>query len=979
MSWKSHQYEVWRLEGGCRFQQGAFVTTADEAVIWILRSDGRGTSNDKVIAYFEGNVAARSADGGHDGRLLEDSRWIARFETRAGVELNMPLQGETLRSKPAIVSRAIQAGAPRTTGPWESEDESEEGWRSSDNVVHDKDVMKAQFAQDEPAQDATPFGDLVRAGVRRIQVFPRSNVRWQAKTIPSPDDPSEQVVLISSGVQILIEGPESIGTVSIETDRVVAWTSRFDLSDIATGGIPSNGPVELYLEGNIVFRQGDRIVYADRMYYNVNQEYGVVLGAELITPLKDYQGIARLKADVLQQVDRQNFQAYGAAITTSRLGVPRYWVQSERVSFQDNQRPATDAVTAEPRINPETGEPEVEHDLLATSRNNFVYVSEFPFLYWPFLATDLKRPSYYLNSATVKSDRVYGLQLLTEYDAYQLLGFQKPVGHDWTFSFDTLAKRGLGVGSTYKYRGDTILGIPGPYTGFLDGWGIQDRGLDNLGFGRRDVPLEEKFRGRLLGRHRQDLLNGFVFSGELGLISDRNFLEQYYEREYDTLKDQSTGIELKQYLNAGTWSVNADVRLNDFFTQTEWLPKLDHFVLGQDLLGERLTWTAHSQAGYGKFKTAKAPTNPVDLPLFQPLAWESEQEGMRLATRHEVDLPLELGPVKIVPFVGGEAAYWGNDINGDSIGRLLGQAGLRTSLPMWRVDPTIRSDLFNLNGLAHKVTFEGDLLYADASQDLTRFPLYDAIDDDSTEQFRRRFQFLTFGAPPIPTRFDERFYAFRTGLQENVTSPSVEIADDLMVAKLGILQRWQTKRGAAGQERIVDWITLDAHASLFPRQSRDNFGEVAGLIDYDLRWHVGDRFSILSTGFADVFDQGLRQVTLGGLLNRPDMGSVYLGFRSTEGPITSQVLVASFNYRSSEKWIANAATTIDFSRTGNIGQTFSMTRVGEAFLIRLGAGYDASRNNFHLFFGVEPRFLPGGRLGIVGGAPIPPAGTLGLE
>ena len=44
---------------------------------------------------------------------------------------------------------------------------------------------------------------------------------------------------------------------------------------------------EVYLEGNIVFRQGDRVIYADRMYYNVRQEYGVVLNAEMLTPVPD--------------------------------------------------------------------------------------------------------------------------------------------------------------------------------------------------------------------------------------------------------------------------------------------------------------------------------------------------------------------------------------------------------------------------------------------------------------------------------------------------------------------------------------------------------------------------------------------------------------------------------------------------------------------------------------------------------------------
>jgi hypothetical protein len=81
----------------------------------------------------------------------------------------------------------------------------------------------------------------------------------------------------------------------------------------------------------------------------------------------------------------------------------------------------------------------------------------------------------------------------------------------------------------------------------------------------------------------------------------------------------------------------------------------------------------------------------------------------------------------------------------------------------------------------------------------------------------------------------------------------------------------------------------------------------------------------------------------------------------------------------SEKWIATAGASWDFGATGNIGQNFALTRVGESFLIRVGFNFDASRDNIGASIGIEPRFLPTARLGRVGGVQIPPAGALGLE
>ena len=108
-------------------------------------------------------------------------------------------------------------------------------------------------------------------------------------------------------------------------------------------------------------------------------------------------------------------------------------------------------------------------------------------------------------------------------------------------------------------------------------------------------------------------------------------------------------------------------------------------------------------------------------------------------------------------------------------------------------------------------------------------------------------------------------------------------------------------------------------------------------------------------------------------------GSYYIGFRSTEGPITSEILTGSASYRMSEKWIATAGATYDFASAGVFGNNFNLTRVGESFLINVGFNYDASRNNFGATIGIEPRFLPSSRLGMVGGVAVPPAGALGLE
>jgi hypothetical protein len=258
-------------------------------------------------------------------------------------------------------------------------------------------------------------------------------------------------------------------------------------------------------------------------------------------------------------------------------------------------------------------------------------------------------------------------------------------------------------------------------------------------------------------------------------------------------------------------------------------------------------------------------------------------------------------------------------------------------------------------------------------------PLYDTIDDNNILAFRRQFGITTFGGM-TPVQLDPRFYAIRTGLAGDVTSPAAEVAQSLAEVQLTARQRWQTKRGPVANRKVVDWITLNTSATFYPDPDRDNFGQVVGLANYDFTWFVGDRVTILSDGFYDFFTNGAKYTTIGAFLNRPPRSAFYAGVRSLAGPLHSTVLISSYSYRMSPKWYSSFGTTYVLGGQGNIGENFNLTRIGESFLLSLGANVDASKGNVGLQFGVEPRFLGNkARFGATTGAVIPPAGAFGLE
>ena len=81
--------------------------------------------------------------------------------------------------------------------------------------------------------------------------------------------------------------------------------------------------------------RGSRTIYAERMYYDVRRQIGIVLEAELLTPLPNYQGLLRLRSRVLQQTGEGRFHAEESFLTSSRFGVPGYRIQLGDLDYED--------------------------------------------------------------------------------------------------------------------------------------------------------------------------------------------------------------------------------------------------------------------------------------------------------------------------------------------------------------------------------------------------------------------------------------------------------------------------------------------------------------------------------------------------------------------------------------------------------------------------------------------------------------------
>ena len=348
-------------------------------------------------------------------------------------------------------------------------------------------------------------------GMRRVSVFPRSNVPMQADCHEIDPTSNRWMAVISSGVNVIIDnlnvpGRGPIGKIDLVADRLVIWTSgptRLAGPYIGrrekTVGIVHGGEHRLPRGGADDLCRPDVLRRAEPRGHGVECRCAHAAAGRLGA----YQGKLRLHADVLQQTAADRYFAQNAFLTSSRMGTPGYRLQAGDIYFQDLSEPVIDPMTGQPMVDP-SGQPVVKSERLATASNDLVFIGPVPVFYWPVLATDLNDPSYYIRNAQLNQDNIYGTQVRTHWNGYELLGIRnKPIGTDFDIALDYLSQRGFGYGGTFSYDREGMFGIPGHVAGLADFYAIQDRGTDNLGQDRTAVPPEATYRYRLFGQHRE--------------------------------------------------------------------------------------------------------------------------------------------------------------------------------------------------------------------------------------------------------------------------------------------------------------------------------------------------------------------------------------------------------------------------------------------------------------------------------------------
>jgi len=866
-----------------------------------------------------------------------DRRPYRHFEVLLWREAEVHEIGSTVTSGPALFVTASSFGEVRT-----SVDEVTFQSSATSQVYQQGNTIRkavaagARLGADEGVSlrvyDAAGLSPAARRAQPRPVLYFRSEGDIEGP-IPHGD---HQAVTVIGGVYLSRGVPGAGDYLEIRADAVVVSLPASEQVRIrpgpaeGLGGIPAGpgdaerprprrpsmerqmlsagfGDVEVeavYLEGDVVMSQGPNMIRASRLFYDFVRERALILDAVVRTTLVERNIPLYMRAKEVRQLSATRFSASAAVLTTSEFFTPHYHMGASEVEL-------TDLTPAEPsgrQIGLRSG----SFDIHQATLN----VGGRPVAYWPRIRGNVDTSETAIRRLRTGYSDDFGVTLETDWHLFNVLGFETPDGFDGTLNLDYFSERGPGIGIDAVYERERYFGHSRSYL-------MTDDGEDNLGGNRDDLPTPD-VRGRYLLRHRQYLEDDWQVSLELSYISDENFLEEYFEREFDTAKDQETLLYLKKQRDNWAFTALLQTRILDWYTQTERYPDLAFFLSGQPL-GDRAAWYSENRAGIVRYR-------PGDQTL-RELLLEGREDGsggvLRADSRQEVTLPVDAGAVRVVPFASARGTTWDDSPEDGGLSRGFATAGVRGSMYLSRVFPEVRSTLLDVDGVRHLV-----------KPDFVAWT--SATNVDSHELFP----------------FDE----------------TVEEIDEIDGVSVGVRQRWQTKRGIGDDRRMVDFLVWDVEAGVFndadgedvtngfTSSTRPENSISRNFVNSAQIWRVNDRTALLSELNYDINDGELDVFNVSLAVERSPRFSYLVGYRFIEES-NSNLVGVDMNYRLNEKHTLAVRESYDLARGQTLDFTVALIRKFPRWFGALAFELDEAEDDIGVSFSIWPEGLPQAALG----------------
>lgn len=296
------------------------------------------------------------------------------------------------------------------------------------------------------------------------------------------------------------------------------------------------------LEGNVVVERDGQITRGEMITYDFNKRSSDISALTFVSEPFYLSGSSAHK------VGQEKYELNDACFTTcGPIDGPRhfmdYTLRARRIEFYPHRK--------------------------IVARNVILKIGVVPVLYIPVYAQPTK-------------DRLPRVTIVPGYDSqkgfFMLSAWRYYMDYDFKgrIHLDYYANRGFASGLTHKYRMDELG------EGVLKLYHIADK--DRASFDDPPVYVgQDRYKVQL--RHQYNGENGLNATVQINKFSDKYFMKDYFEREYESDTSPLSYAVFSRTFSHSSMSLLAQKRMNEFYSQLEYNPRLDYEIF-KTRLGE---------------------------------------------------------------------------------------------------------------------------------------------------------------------------------------------------------------------------------------------------------------------------------------------------------------------------------------------------------------------------------------------------------
>ncbi len=359
-------------------------------------------------------------------------------------------------------------------------------------------------------------------------------------------------------------------------------------------------------EGNVRLYSPKGNLVGERMEYNFEKNFGTIINADVaIAPYY-------VHGDRIERVSENEMVIKNGYMTTSDLDNPHYRFTVDEISIVPDEK--------------------------ISAKDAKFLIGKVPVLWLPKYThrLDENRPKIRVIPG---KDKDWGIFFLTSWRFYLADNVEAKLHVDYR------ERKDVGSGLDLKYEtgffGEGIL-----RTYYMNERAIEAKRLYKKIMDEEGGPTSERERFRIQLRHYKEINDTTDITMELNKMSDIDFLEDYYYKEYEKDIAPKSYFLLKHYNQNYTLSLLSQKRLNRFYAEVEKLPELKLETVSRKIGNSPVYFKSTTSAAY----LTDRQISPTDM----------EDSSTRIDTFNKFSIPKKIGFIETNPYVGYRATYYGD-------------------------------------------------------------------------------------------------------------------------------------------------------------------------------------------------------------------------------------------------------------------------------------------------------------------------------